>query len=836
MLQFKHFHDHKLGYVDAVSPDVTGEDKRIFQTISAFRRTKDGETCFTYLPKDSKAYLLQASKDGIYEYSHGLAQNIADFKDTRIAEYIDQLERKPGSDLGTNGVLSAGKLPIRCREFGLSIARGMKPVFADAVHALLEGAGTVILVGSNVGDLIKYVKVILCLFPASYANTIGFSVCPSSLPSFLGDEENPCANAIRLIATDQNITAGDGRTVIDIDRYVPAESTLNSYAAAIRMHEDDLVKGAGERVNALVRACCPAFGSDGKLNREQLETIMSVYHFDCNRNPETAVSLLKAAVADTTSVITKFSVVDAIECLLSRGSLSEDAEESIREARKNGEVNELVTGVCGKYAFDKAVTCSQINDFDRDDAIEYVKSLEDDKLLDGAEEMKTAFASARNLNVLGIFSRAYSETKRNSFLNLISRYVHISKTYNYSRVEEVDFDLAILNVVSNYTDASFELTAAALLSCYALTVVSASGERAKTKKRIETLCSFINQNYPEASSSIAYILKLKSAIESMAGVCGEEVRGLDDFDFLPTAYIKALVDRADFSALLSIVGRVEFDINSYTALSISILDRLCDLEQVKKNVRDESDATEYEDFLTSYKNEIRNRHTSAVTEEIHAYLAEIKESVKLRRTILDYRCKFVVEEYNTLPYYEKVKIAKAIKNTHNIDKEYHVSSTRSNETERDDIQSALVSQDESVESFNERQRIAEIVIERLRAIGTGIRKIGKTSNPLYFLFAYLWSLFFSAISAALIVFLPMLSALLLDQNLEQKILEFVTVYHIGAIILVGLLNFIGYFFRWHNSRHDRKTSLRKSCGTTLLYGIVPVLVYVAAYLVAYTVL
>ena len=82
MIQFKHYHDPKTGYADAVSKDCTSEDKRIFQTISSFKRSRDKETCFTYLPVNKKAYLMQATKDGIYEYFHGLAQDIADFRET----------------------------------------------------------------------------------------------------------------------------------------------------------------------------------------------------------------------------------------------------------------------------------------------------------------------------------------------------------------------------------------------------------------------------------------------------------------------------------------------------------------------------------------------------------------------------------------------------------------------------------------------------------------------------------------------------------------------------------------------------------------------------------
>ena len=187
MIQYKHYHDESSGYVDKLSKSGNSRDTEIFSTLRFFKRSKD--TCFTYLPKDGKAYLLQVSEK-TNEFYHGLADTIESFGDTRVAEYINQLETEHRTDVGADGYLPEGKLPRRSSEFGLSIAKGLNPIFPEAIHALLYTDKPIILVGKDIPALIRYVKVILSLFPAQYANHIGFSVCPDGLPSFFINPNN----------------------------------------------------------------------------------------------------------------------------------------------------------------------------------------------------------------------------------------------------------------------------------------------------------------------------------------------------------------------------------------------------------------------------------------------------------------------------------------------------------------------------------------------------------------------------------------------------------------------------------------------------------------------
>lgn len=836
MIQFKHYHDPNSGYADAFSKECTSEDKRIFQTLSAFKRLKEKETCFTYLPVDKKAYLMQATKDGIYEYFHGLSQNISDFKDTRVAEYIDQLEREHKINVGADGVLPEGKLPLRCKEFGLSIARGLKPVFAEVIDALVYGNKPVVLVGSDIPSLIKYVKVTLCLLPTSYANTIGFSVCPADLPSFFASGSGNPVDKIRLVATDKKVSSGESRTVINVDEYSLTDKKLGIYAEAIKNASDMLTSGAGERLNHLVRSVCPSFKDDGTVDADQLEIAISMYNFDSDRNAESASALLKALPNDRTSVITKFTVVDAIEELLKKEALTEEEEGLIASARKNPEVNEIVKDVFGRYAYGKLVSGQRISDIYTEDALAFISSLGDEEINEESETFAPAFAARRNASMVSLLAGAYDRTKKLAFLKILSSYTDILKTYNYAQQDGEDFDSAILSVASKYPETESDIMGALILSCYSFDVISANGGKAKTKQRIATLKNLVDKKHSDVKEKMAYILALKTSLENVSDSLGSEVRGPDDFEFLPSDYIKNLVNKTDFSTLLGIVNDTDIDFSTYAELQIAILEKLSSINEVKENVTVDSNIAEYELFLENYEREIESRNIDGGIESIKAHLDGIKDSLDLQRSMLDYRCKFVVGEYDTIPLSEKQKIARDANNSISGDKNYEIKTASKGQPEKDDIKEVFRKKDASNESFNEKQKIAELISKVLRELGPG--GAGKTStlNSTYFLYSYLWGVLFVVASAILIEFIPVLSAVLLGTSIVGRIVEFTKFYHIIALIYVGGLNMIGYFVRWTKSNHDRKGSLKKACLSTVLYGVLPIFLYVIAYIVTYAVL
>lgn len=834
MIQFKHYHDHKGGYVDALSKGYTAEDKRTFQTISAFKRTQEKETCFTYLPKDGIAYLLQATKDGIYEYCHGLAREISDFKETRVVEYIDQLEKEYKSGADADGTLPEGKLPLRCKEFGLSLAKGLNPVFAEIIDALVYGSKPVVLVGNDTKDLIKYVKVTMCLLPPAYANSIGFSVCPAELPSFFASGTSVATDSIRLVATDKKIPSGETRKVIDVDEPQVVTGEMGAYAEVIRGVSDLLVSGAGERLNNLVRSVCPSFHSDGTVDKNQLDTAISVYNFDSNRNAENAIAVLKAYQADPASVITRFTLVDAVDVLFKKDALAADEEKLIESVRADSETNDLIKETAGRYAFGKLVSGKTISPMQLNDATEFVMALDDKSISAEGEVFAPAFAIRRNTSMLSLIARAYAETKKPAFLALVSSYTDILKTYNYTQQDGEDFDAAILDVATNCSTAEAELIAAVILSCYALDVISVNGAKAKTKQRIAALEKLLDRRKPDAKERIKYILRIKAALETVADSVGREVRGPDDFEFLQSEYLKKLVGSIEFDSLLALANEADVDFSFYSMLEAEILEKLSNYDIVEKYVTAESNIEEYELFLERYEHVLNSRNLDGGVDSIREHISQLKDSIDLRRSILAYRCNFVVGEYDAFPQAAKQKVANKASGS---GKNYVVKGSAGRGNEKDDIKDVFNRKDdETSDSIDEKQKIAEHISKTVRELGPG--GVGRTStlNAKAFCVSCIWALVFVLISMSLFVAIPIATAIVLGTDPMARAQNFIKFYHIIVLIYIAALNIFGYFLRWAYSNHDRKASLRKACISTILWGIVPVALYAVMYIVTYFVL
>jgi hypothetical protein len=818
MIQYKHYHDENAGYVDRLSKSGSNQDTTIFSTLRFLKRDKD--TCFTYLPKDGRAYLLQVS-ERTNQFYHGLSDTIDSFGDTRVAEYINQLEMEHKTDVGPDGFLPEGKLPRRTSEFGLAIARGLNPIFPEAVHALLYTDKPVILVGKDTSALIRYVKVILSLFPTQYANRIGFSVCPDGLPSFFADPGNDIAPHIRLIATDSEISENDSRVVINVTSR-PKTENLGPYAAAVARMSDMLEKGNGERLNGLVRSTCPSFHADGSVDREQLETSLAVYNFDSDRNAKTAEALIKAWKADKKETVTKFSVIDAIHILLKEKQLTNEQSELIANAREDSEINGHVANECGQYAYSLFQKGASVTEMQMNDIIEYLGSLPKEALAVNSEELSPIFAKekTRKVAVLDVLARAYARFKKTEFLSLIAEYVNILDTFNYTNKSN-NFDKDILNIASKYKECEGDLLSAIMMTCYIPEVLTSSASSAKTQQRIGALAEFIMSKKLSAVETVEYVLEKKASLAALSDVIGSDVRRPDDFAYLKKADVVKIVDALSFTEKLNFAISESIDIGSYTDLKSAIIVSLASFREVRANVTIGKNFNEYSKFMRRYDSDLRSHDYRGIKE----YLNELDSSLGMRKAISDYRCKFVLGSYNSVSQDGRSKIAKDSTSALKNGKTYT----------GDDIKAVLErsSENENENEFSEKQKIAEIISRTIRESGTGIKRGKDMRNLKYLLYSYMFSAMYVLISAIIFFAIPTISAILLDVDALMRINEFFNLFHVIALISVGVFNLATYLVCWSLSNHDRLGSLKKANVRTFVCCLAPIILYAITYLVTY---
>ena len=254
-------------------------------------------------------------------------------------------------------------------------------------------------------------------------------------------------------------------------------------------------------------------------------------------------------------------------------------------------------------------------------------------------------------------------------------------------------------------------------------------------------------------------------------------------------------------------------------LQDGILSRLYSLKEVKDNVGLSKNLGEYKKFMKLYPAQFPD------TAEIADYVSVLTKSDDLGNEIADYRLKFVLDSYKNMSFASKSKIARKASES----KQYEVRKPTETENGKDDILAILESENAS---FLEKQRITEAIIDEMRANSDRAKRLD-SRNVRSLAYSYLFGLLFGLIALAALFAVPVTTAILLGTDVATRVVEFFKYYHILAVLAVILLNIISYLIFWATSRHDRVGSLKKSIVVTLLYGLLPVVVYAATYAVTY---
>lgn len=811
MIQYKHYHDVEEGYKSVTSQNAPDEDVSVFKALGAFER--EGDVCFTYFYQQGKGYFYQKTCKGDV-FAHGLCDEVSTLGKGYAAEYIGQLETKYKKETNEEGYLPDGKLPYRRAECDLSLGRGLQPVFARIADTLLYTDKPVVLTGKNMEELIRYVKVALLLFPAQYANTVGFSVCPQYLPDVFGDKEKAIGRNVRLIATDEAVQAYSGWTVIDVNGTWREENgeELRPYAKAIDGLQRYIVSGNGNRTAALLNAVCASFGGDGSVDTETLETAICVYNFSAEHTPERAAELIGAKKADRSGVILSSMLTEAVFEILNKSNLTEQEEGLIEYARTDGKVNELVKQQCGRYAFAKLAQGQKLTGLQEEDVISFLEGLPAEELKGDGAALQAVFGALRAINTLSVFCKAYAQTKRKELLKVIADYVDVRKTYNAAG----DFDGEMFALANGYAKERADLLGAMTSTCFIAAVLGSASAREKTTRRLHRFAQ-MSMEEKDNIRLVEGLLAVKQAVERVAG---DEMSLADDFDFLHKDDLTALIARLTFEDCLALVnGSVK--VGDYTALQDGIFSRLTSFDEVKKNVTLEKNLAEYRLFKERYD------AVSVDGSEIDEYLGVLSKSESLREHIAEYRRQFIVGKYNASSLGQRKKI---VANAAKSGKTYVVKKGTATEESKDEIRDTLMDKNSS---FDEKERLTNIITEVLYKKTAEQQAEDNSRNVQFLIYSCLFGVLFMLLAAAAFAVLPIVSSVLLEVDMIKRVIGFFSVYHIAALAYVGGLNVMTYAICLKKSNQDRLGSLKKSRRVALLYGVLPILLYSAVYAVTY---
>ncbi len=813
MIQYKHYHDVEEGYKSIASKNAEDADVNVFKALGAFERS--GESCFTYFYQDGRGYFYQKTCKGDV-FAHGLCEEVSALGKGYATEYIGQLETKYKTETDKEGYLPEGKLPYRRAECDLSLGRGLQPVFARIVDTLLYTDKPVVLTGKNTEELVRYVKVALLLFPAQYANTIGFSVCPQYLPDVFGNTERAIGRNVRLIATDEDVRAYSGWTVLNVNGTWREENAeeLRPYAKAIDGLQRYIVSGNGNRASALLNTVCPSFGGDGSVNTEMLETAICVYNFSAEHTPERAAELIGAKKADKNGVVLSSMVTEAVFEILNQAELNEEEEGLIEYARTDGQVNELVKQQCGRYALTKLAQGQKLTNLQEEDVISFLEDLPVEELKGEGAALKDVFGAARAMNTLSVFCKAYAQTGKRELLKLISQYTDVRKTWTIAGFDEEMFALA-----NGYKKEQTALLAAMLSTCFISVVLGSASMREKTTPRLRLFAK-----RGEGKNGIEWIKELLSLKVEVEKIAGEDMSFADDFEFLHREDLSALIARLTFEECLTLANGGAC-IENYIALQNGIVGRLTSYKEVKENV---ALGKNLEKYLTFKQ---RNKEASVDGNEIDEYLDELSRLEEVNKWVEEYRGSFFHGKYNTASLEQRKKIAAEV--ALKTGKTYNVNGKTDKEEGKDQLKELLL--DNKI-SFAEKEEITDIMSNALHNELVGKNKNSNIRNVLFLMYSCLLGVLLMAITCVIFAVLPIASSVLLEVDMLKRTIGFFTVYHLIAIAYVGVLAVATYRRCWKKSDEDRLGSLKKSVRVTLLYGVLPAFLYAVAYAVTYFVL
>ena len=829
--QFRHYHGLEGGFGDVFSDKCTPEDKKIFAAIAASLQRED-DSCFTYLPKGERVYLVQTTKT-TDSFAHGLALTAEEAEGIFPADYIGQLEKdaigREGETL-ENGTLPRAGAPVFSR------AAELRPLFPRIVDALVYSEKPVILTGSKAQELILYVSIVLHMLPANFARRIGFSVCTESLPLFFGNAEHLIGSGLRLLATTARVGESARWTVINVDTATPADDrNLRPYARAIDALGGHLTTGGEGRIRAFLAGVKEAFPTDGSIRHELLNTLLLVSEFERLQTPESARTLLELAKEETESRINEQSLTSAAHILLDGATLSaEDGAliDALRES--NAAFNELIGGRMGRLAFTQFVQGKPLSPRAKNDVLAFLDTQEDEALLPDGSLMAPLFVGPRAPETFRFLCEAWIGTNRDVFAILATRYVHISDTYNYKELHRVDFNRALFEIADSFGEYCTDVYGLTMLSCYLPAVVSNRAKRTTTEGRIEALVQHIRsldrdsaplyanlrageEKWKETIEFVRALLRVKGAVLIASNSLGEEVCTVDDFDFLPQKQLEKLVGGFSFEECLVLYTDAATATDRYTALRNLIKMKLLKLEDVKTYILPKSTLLPlYMSFMEE------NEELFTEGDEVRKYVEFLFLSGELNSRIAEYRSAFVIGSYNNLSASRRSKVAEQASRT--LGHPYIVADGR------DDVRDVL---DSTESDMAEKQCLTETVISVTRENEKTRTASGTGQNNRFMLYTYLISLGYMLLAAIALLATPVITAFTLELPLLPRIAEFVGDGHIAAIVGVGALNILLYGFFWLTSKHDRLLSLLRAARLTFFLLLLPTLLYAAGFALTY---
>ena len=811
MIQYNHYHSPE-GYVHRVSSQAMENTKEIFIKLSSFQRN-DG-MCFTYYPTDERAYIFQNTKssDGKAVFAQGLEDELSKIPEGLYPhELIGFLKKEYDNSIATNGVTECD-LPEGRGKVDFTKTQGMRNIFPRIVDALMYTDMPVVLAGKSVSKLIDCVKIALSLFPAKYAQRIGFSACPKTIPAIFGRETNDIGARVRLIATDADVTPIEGWVVLNIDKPGVEEfGELRPYARAIQNLEPYFAEGNAQKIEEFLKDMFPWFEENGKINLKKLRARLTLLDFEKDQTEENAKALLRERKGLMGMAVDKNVLISAIKILLKKEVIDEESLTLITQGREDPQINAAVEQECGRYAFKLAVEEKQLTQEQKADAVAFLKGLTKAEL-NSDPIFNTMLSKRRHTGVFELLCAAYRQSGDDELLCCVYKYADVSAP----RMGE-KFIKEFVWVCYGEKETHMALLAAMLLSCLTQTSLNAVKKVCLCIEAIEQKL-FDDEKEKGGQIRLAFAI-LEKAVE-FGAKWGCALLPAEQFPIWKK--IDHIVADLSYLEALQFANAHASLMEKHEVLAKKLLSIIYNAQEFKRNCKNDDVLSQFNKFLELYKDKYPQ------PTEIALHFSQEKQYEKVCYTIEKYRRTFIVDSYCHMPQKERARMAKIV-NSQATGRKYNVDAKK----HTDEIKDLL----EDMEADNiETNKVTKILIGCIQNNEKEKTVVRNTLNTQVLLVNVFFSFLFALAAAAILCVAPCLIGGVLGESFTkilQRLQGYVSVGKILSVLGVGVFNLLTYLILWKTSNHDRVMALKRASKATWLYGLLSITAYTFLYVVTY---
>lgn len=816
MLQYQYFHTGKEYVIKFSLPksDETYQyNIKIFETL----RQQINGNIFVYAIVNNDFVMLQTTvknerREGIFV--KGLKGDITALN--KPTDYIFQFEKSVSDSDRAVDILPEGALPSALAAPRFTVNEKLKFIIPYLFDILVYGdANKPIIIASEDEQLaLAALQLISALLPKVFLRRIGFCIgCrsvadgPLTVVNAKGDKEKL---SIKIWCPEsKNFKYSDFANSYYI---LDADNNYNNYPQTLSvtarfLQSDKFKLGEESARNNFLNQISAAFQNNGTVDYDELERLSALCYFSAFKNLETIRMIIALSGAKGNQY--DYAKIDAANRLLDyyKSSITmQDRQQLCKLYKSNVNVQDAIADLLFRY-YINVDNFSMLSQEEKDILTEIIVADDSGQKL---KDLYVNFQGASYESLIEIFIMSAKvlqnrlrisgeDIRRNgAFIKPMMLFFSVYRVFRGIPMDATRVGEAYYKSISeDFSKYLKQLLCAILLSSVYLENMDIEG---LSNMRIIGFKSYLNGLQLSYLEKLEFIFGVRNHISDM--VDGIENSTLDsNFNFIYNCskgrqWMSEFIAGFTVSELIradAFVGMQSSSGRAYDSLQSNIRDKLFNLNFIRKYINFNSvEKSEYIDFFDALPYNIKKAHRDIID-----FLSELDIESRVNNDFAAYRYGFACDCYKTMRKSDKKRINK---------------------------NQALDSYDRTPEQ----QRVE--IVEKIIAIFGTIGKI-KRKRIKRFSVIGIWAFFFAAVSFLILCIPAVIIPASIGAFDMAHIVERFKSYFVPAFVLIPIV--IYSFDILSYGLLEKGNKLLRANKATIICGLIPVSVLVAAYLILY---